>query len=469
MRIVLIHYHLKPGGVTTVLRQQAEAISGFGDVLVLSGEKPGDDFPAKWKVVPEIGYDTVRPGSDSPRQLAEMVIDAISTHWPEGCDLIHIHNPTLAKNTKLLKIIAELLKKKIPLFLQIHDFAEDGRPGSYFTEDYPDNCHYGVINGRDYKKLLDSGWNASGLHLIPNAVTLQDQEASESTPGECVLYPVRAIRRKNIGEAILLALFLPRQLSLRITLPPNSPADLASYRYWQSFSRLHKLGIEFEAGQHYNFSDLYQSARYILTTSITEGFGFGFLEPWLRGKPVWGRYLNDICTEFEQQGIRLSHLYHSLTIPLAWIGEDPFAEAWLETVRSVYKAYRVRPDEGVLQHILAQHKVRGTVDFGALSESMQKLILNRLMADKNDRRTFLKLNPDFKNPGAISQVKDLVAHNALVVRNKYGPVHNRSILKAIYQKVIGHPVTHTIDKYKLLAGFLNPYDFNLLKWGKFES
>ena len=37
MKVAFIHYHLKPGGVTTVLRHQLDVLSEGGEGLVISG------------------------------------------------------------------------------------------------------------------------------------------------------------------------------------------------------------------------------------------------------------------------------------------------------------------------------------------------------------------------------------------------------------------------------------------------
>ena len=58
MKIAFIHYHLKTGGVTTVLKQQVEAIREECEVLVLSGELPGESFPADSVYIPGLGYDS---------------------------------------------------------------------------------------------------------------------------------------------------------------------------------------------------------------------------------------------------------------------------------------------------------------------------------------------------------------------------------------------------------------------------
>jgi hypothetical protein len=154
LKIAFIHYHLKTGGVTTVLRQQVESILDTCDLLVLSGDPPESPFLCDVVHIPGLGYEIPGRNPMDPERIATAIIEAIHLKWNNGCDLVHVHNPTLKKNANFLKILNVLKKRGLKLFLQIHDFAEDGRPLSYFAEEeYIENCHYGVINSRDYNIL----------------------------------------------------------------------------------------------------------------------------------------------------------------------------------------------------------------------------------------------------------------------------------------------------------------------------
>ncbi|MGD9302352.1 MAG: hypothetical protein PVI13_12310, partial [Desulfobacterales bacterium] len=205
MKIAFIHFHLETGGVTTVLRQQLGAIPDHWPTLVLTGLPPPTSFPAQVVHIPELGYSSQYKGLFDPDDVARTVLDVVQSRFHGPCDIFHVHNPILAKNHQYLKILKSLQGKGANLLLQIHDFAEDGRPQAYFAEEYPADCHYGVINSRDYDLLLKAGLKTNGLHLIANTV---DHSALQPPPVESqkpmILYPVRAIRRKNIGEAVLL-------------------------------------------------------------------------------------------------------------------------------------------------------------------------------------------------------------------------------------------------------------------------
>jgi len=464
MKIAFIHYHLKTGGVTTVMRQQIEAIQNRCDVLVLSGEASETPFPAETCTIPELGYSDRLNYTPDPEITAQKVIDAVFSKWNQGCQLIHVHNPTLAKNMQFLKILTALKDRQIPLFLQIHDFAEDGRPAVYFSEEYVSNCHYGVINSRDYHILLRSGLKKEGLHRIHNTINPIEQAEQHQSENVRVLYPVRAIRRKNIGEAVLLSLFMDSGYQLSITLPPNSPKDIVSYERWKNFVSDMGIRVKFEEGLHHDFRELVGSAKFLITTSINEGFGFSFLEPWTAGKLLWGRKIPKICRDFEAQGIRLDHLYDRLQIPIKWIGKEMFFKKWQNCILKVRSLYNFDLNLGDLQHCFHSFTRDGTVDFGLLSQGLQQLVIRRVLSDPIAKDRLKDINPFLKHPGKVAGENEMIEYNRKLILKHYNRETYRDTLLSIYQKVASTPVTHRIDKKKLLAEFFIPDNFSLLKW-----
>jgi hypothetical protein len=514
VKIAYIHYHLKPGGVTTVLKQQVEAAFDRCDVLVLAGSLPDSAFPCDVVHIPGLGYDIYHQNASLPEHVANAVIDAIYSKWRDGCDILHVHNPTLKKNKNFLKILNILQNKGIRLFLQIHDFAEDGRPLSYFAhQDYIHDCHYGVINSRDYDILLKAGLKKEGVHKIANTVkpllpggslkpdpVLPDlnQQAktglsgrslmaktdlsgrslmaktdlsgrslmakTDDVPKHHVLYPIRAIRRKNIGEAVLLSLFFKNNTPLVITLPPNSPADIQSYEAWKEFVKKNKLNVIFEAGLTREFSDLVLTADFFITTSISEGFGFSFLEPWTANKMLWGRKLPDICQDFENNSVRLDHLYTRLDVPMDWIDKNKFFDAWIAGIQNVRVAFGMSMDETSVKNACEHITAGNTIDYGLLNESFQKKIISTILSDAACRNRMLQLNPFLSSHGEITYINRLLQDNMKAILHNYNPVKYRETLMDTYTKVIKKNVRQNINKQKLLAEFITPDNFSLLKW-----
>ncbi len=469
MKIAFMHYHLKTGGVTTVLKQQIEAISKDCEVLVLTGEPMEHPFPAETVVIPGIGYDRPSDEKEAPEKIAALIEKAIKLKWKHGCDVLHVHNPTLEKNKNYLKILSCLQQKNLRLFLQIHDFAEDGRPRSYSSDEYVSDTHYGVINSRDYDILLKAGLKAEGLHKIFNTVRPFNSIQQSTPQSNRVLYPIRALRRKNIGEAILLSLFFKNGETLSITLPPNSPVDMKSHEGWKLFASGMRLSVEFDSGLRNDFKTLVSSSKFHITTSISEGFGFSFLEPWTAGKFLYGRKLPDICKDFEKNGIQMDHLYSGISIPIEWIGIKTYHKKWRACILKNYKLFNRTVNEKVLADKFDALTKNNLIDFGMLNERFQKTIIAHVLSDKRHLETLIHKNPFLKNPGTIDHQDNAIKNNRDIISRKYNLEQYKENLTAIYTRVIQNSIHHTINKDTLLSGFLDPLKFSLLKWEDYNE
>lgn len=460
MKVALLHYHLKPGGVTTVVRQQANALQKYCRVCLLVGET-GNSPPPGTFILPQLGY---RSTPCNPEETADEMLSAMNKALGGHCDVLHVHNPTLTKNVSLLKILKTLQLRGIRLLLQIHDFAEDGRPHAFSREPYPENCHYAAINSRDRRILQLAGLSAEGVHLLPNMVDERSIVSQANPERPLVLYPVRAIRRKNIGEAILLSLFLPPRASLGITLPPNSARDLTGYHSWKSFCELHRLRIEFELGNRFAFGDLMRDASYIVTTSISEGFGFSFLEPWIYGRHLLGRRLPAICGDFEKVGVSLQHLYTRLRIPITWMNGEALYRKWSDHLRRAALQLDFKMPDQTMERTFATLTGSGDIDFGLLDEVTQQEVVGRLIKYADLRERLLACNPHLIYFSKSRGAENLVARNRRAVLSKFSRDGYRQRLVDVYKRVISRKVSHSIDKRRLTREFLHPPGCSLLRW-----
>jgi len=467
MKIAVLHYHLKPGGVTTVIDRQVAALENDLDFLVISGQAPDRPLAVKTEVVTDIGYDRPdTPACTDPAAGADRILAAIGRHWPNGCDLIHVHNPLLAKNRHFLKILSALEARGARLLLHVHDFAEDGRPGAWFADDpYPQTSHFCVINSRDKNILIQAGADAAGVHLTPNMVTPLPAAPASAFVENTALYPVRAIRRKNIGEALLLSLFFPGRETVAITLGPNSPPDIAPYNQWKAFARDNGLKVRFEASAGRDFAALVAGSAFIITTSITEGFGFSFSEPWTVGKTLWGRKLPDICADFEGAGLDLGHLYEAVNVPVDWIGKAVLAEKIKQAVTRSCLAFGIDPATR-LNRFTAMADAP-FVDFGRLDEKMQQQVLARLVAPKQAKEAVCALNPWLDSVGTRLD-ESHIEQNRNAVRAGFNSAVCAGRLVSAYRAAASVNVAHNIDKTALLDRFFCPKNFFLLKWGHHE-
>ena len=470
MKIAFMTYHLKICGVTTVLRQQLEAIPHQWQTFVLTGVPPETSFSTDYTHIAELAYSSTYKKSFDPDDVAESIVNAIHSKFNGPCDILHVHNPIIAKNIGYLKILKTLQKRGVNLLLQVHDFAEEGRPDLYFAEDYVADSHYAVINSRDYDILIKAGLTNEGLHCLPNTVSQYPANRSPVTVEPLVLYPVRAIRRKNIGETLLLSLFFRPDESLAITRPPDSPPDFISYDGWKKFLSNLNLRVEFEKGGPEDiFENLARTAKYHITTSVVEGFGFSYLEPWLYDNIIWGRKLKGICRDFEKNGICLDHLYTKLSIPVEWLGYSNLYEQWRTCIQKICAIVKYPIDEKLIKESFAHSTADGMIDFGQLDEFFQKQIILRIIKHKRDSNKLKELNPFLARPGEVVDVKELIRNNRRQILNNYNHTLYRQKLLRIYRAVSRKNVKQKIDKRVLFDSFLNLNDFSLLKWHDYRG
>jgi len=388
MRVALVHYHLRRGGVTSVIINQARALAQAGvDLLIIAGETPAAiDFP--FALVEGLGYSQEEKHSPAAREeetrcLAEGILRAMEERWGEPADIVHVHNPLIQKNFLLIPALEMLGSRGVRLLLQNHDLAEDFRPDVYSAgAGYPETCHYAVINSRDYDFLIRAGLKPEGLHLIPNEVSCLSSSAGlERTR---YLYPVRAIRRKNTGEALLLSLFIPKGRTVAITLPA-SEKDSNRYNRWTAFSAGLGLPVEFAVGANMSLPDLLGSAVCALSTSVKEGFGFSFLEPWTAGRSLVGRRIDYVCADFEKAGVCFENLYSSLEIPKTYIAPAGLEQRMESAMRRIYESFGIEMPQSVTQ-ALADDLAGESVDFGRLDEELQESVIRAGKTGGTERR-----------------------------------------------------------------------------------
>lgn len=394
MRVAILHFHLRAGGVTRVIEMAHESLQNTGhEVLVISGEPVPIGCrldPAGVEVVPELAYDV---SASRWEELCSAVDAAMHRRWGAVADVLHFHNHSLGKNFALPLAVSRWAGEGRDLLLQVHDFAENGRPANYrrlLSELggeaglgaclYPVAPHvaYALLNSADQTRLRSAGLEGASV-LLPNPVALPQGDGpvrpEELQAERLIVYPTRAIRRKNLGEALLWATQVGAGEKVVLTAAPVGAADLARMEEWRTFAESLRLPVIFDAQALLcrPTVDFLRGADLCLTTSVAEGFGMAFLEPWLADCPLAGRDLPGITADFRRTGLRFDGLYERLDIPVAFAGD---VEAMIRTVlERLGQAYGFPVEGKDIQSSLSSVLRNGQVDFGRLDESAQRRII----------------------------------------------------------------------------------------------
>lgn len=396
MRVAILHFHLRAGGVTRVIEMAWESLRTAGlDVLVVSGEAVPEDCridPVDVAVVPDLAYGVPASQVD---QLSSAIDLAMRRRWGGLADVIHLHNHSLGKNFALPVAVERWSQAGRSLLLQIHDFAENGRPANYRKlldaldgpggmKLYPvaPQVGYAMLNSADCVRLRESGL-AEGCDLLPNPVALprgtEPVRADELSAERLIVYPTRAIRRKNIGEALLWATKAEEGEKIVLTAAPVPGPDWDRMADWRALAEELCLPVVFNAQNLLGRStvDFLHGADVCLTTSVAEGFGMAFLEPWLAGCGLCGRDLPGITQDFRDGGMNLDALYSRLDVPESLAGN--VREMVESAVRKSAEAYRV---EGDVDAAYRSVSTGGMVDFGRLDEAGQVRVIRAVAAGR---------------------------------------------------------------------------------------
>lgn len=449
--------------------------------------------------------------------------------------ILHVHNGNLGKNpylTLALKLLIERLERdNLPAWVlyQVHDFAEDNRPLCWQSlcncsgrSDprlavemmYPTGrrVRWACVNSADKKILMEMGIEPDSVSILPNAVAvdvftaggLTDMSGGEvrklgitpidfatdiksrlsfyaeengfrfESDRKILLAPVKAIRRKNIVESVLLMLMLNYkcdEYQLLLTLPANSPEDIAYNRAINQFVKENHLpvvigfGSQLLAGGHqrhiekakvisYSLVDLLALSEAVVTTSVQEGFGYVFHEPWLADKFVFGRNIDQVTSDFTEQGLNLDHLYDHLLIPFEWLTGEQWERIRQEYLRKVKKQYRAMQlsepsDTEILEQItekkLHNHsnspsnkskKMGGMIDWADLNVNTQLLILHHIVEDLSRvQRIIVKKKWGKPISDWYFEAKsDIISQNREVISTKYNLENQASCLVRLSEK-----------------------------------
>ncbi len=510
MKIVIAHHHLNPGGVTRVIENQLLALDRAAgrcerhEAIILHGGRcdgwpPGladrlQQIRVRLQTLPELDYDSQQ--TSLPGALQRRFVETLQqARFSPADTIVHLHNYSIGKNTNLPRLVWSLAERGYSLLLQIHDFAEDERPGNFqrlaqAADGLPDwhgrlypqapHIHFAVLNGRDRDVLLAAGAAAEQLHLLPNPVLpledLPDREQARRRlqalfgvpiDARFVVYPVRGIRRKNVGEAVLHSLLAPEGTCVGLTLPPLELAERTRYEVWKTTVARGQAPFRFEVGGAggLTFPENLAASDAVLTTSVAEGFGMVYLETWLAARPLMGRDLPEVTRDFSAVGLDLGRLGPRLEVPTEWIDKLRLRQALRESFLAMLTACGRSEPAGLTRQIDAQLR-RETIDFGDLDETLQIAVIDRVVVEPAARLALLDANPWIE---AAHQTADaeLVRRNAEVASREFSLEPSGARLAAVYRCVLNSPRGRQIQPLAcpgaILDRFLDFTRFRMLR------
>ncbi|MGD2033664.1 MAG: hypothetical protein PVF73_01305 [Bacteroidales bacterium] len=430
-RVIIIHYHLNPGGVTRIIESQIKALKGYKPSLkitVITGHcsDPGyiKSLGADIFVCEKLNY--LSPEEADPEAVYRSIRDFLTAHIHVD-DIVHVHNLNLGKNPLLTLVVSGFVDKGFKVVNHAHDFAEDREQNRQFLKHiirdrfdreltgvlYPDkpNLFHITLNSFDKRRLMALGVNEERSFLLPNPVSLNKVPAVKNNSRlkaemctrlhldpakKLVTYPVRVIRRKNIGEYVLMTVLFSDKANWLVTQPPKNPAEITPYNRWKEFCTEQGIPLVFEAGVRVDFEDLLLASDFCFTTSIKEGFGMVYLEPWLFFTPVIGRDISQVTEDLKRSGIEFPLLYDGIRVPFE----------------------------------------NQMVDFPVLSVADQQTFISNVLRDESVRNKVFEENPCLETLLNFNN-RSIIENNRSTIIKEFSLLNYAKRLEEIYQKIAG--------------------------------
>jgi hypothetical protein len=407
--------------------------SSFANIIICKNDsKDGCKFPTgKIQNIPECDYRAFQTKNAFLKTreilLRKLVAFIRSSGVPKPLCIVG-HNLTLGKNCALSSAFAhsarlcEHMSEEVRFLSIIHDFAEEGRIDcirqinilrdfgiDIWNDLYPKtkNLHFVALNKRNYTLLKKTGFTVEMLAnpvetgKMRREISVQAKQAAYNklisysrrvhSPIDLALptlfYPARVISRKNIVEAILLSNIIYKA-NLLVGKRGPSPAHRALYKKIRMLCVKHKTPVAFNCSDAFSPREsenvfpsiLYAVADACLSTSIAEGFGYAFYEPWTNNKCVVGRRPMDFSP---LPGMKFPGLYTRLPIPVSWISIHDCARKYYDNMRRYCYVKHQKPLSKFKQEFINIFIKDDAIDFACLDEHIQFEVVEKLLESQS--------------------------------------------------------------------------------------
>jgi hypothetical protein len=479
MAVAIIHYHLSAGGVTRVIEETSRCLTDGGmPHIVLTGSGPAcGDLP--FHVIEGLGYQRESDGPTSIELIRQMRAAVESILGP-GPHVWHFHNHSLGVNVRMAELVAILAGEGERLVLQLHDLAEDGRPGNHplladseMPYPFAPQIRYAFLNSRDRDRFTAAGLPETQSMLLPNPIRIPDSAPPPASTPARVLYAVRGIRRKNLGEVFLLASLSPTGTRYATTLAPTQKRWLPVFEKWQAFAMSSGLPVDLAvvgriatASGDSSFDAWQSQATHFVTTSVAEGFGLAFLEAVAVGKPLLGRDLPTITRDYVAQGIKAGHLYERLLIPASWIDPERLRQHLTNALQNLMEAYGRDLSSGFVEEVSDAMRFNRHLDFGNLPEDLQQLALQHLLDASAADDVLVEIAGE-RFPAVEWLGKTLAERTPTATAGQlahYSPESHLMRLAGLHDELLATtPQTPSfLPKHRVLSQYLRPENFHFL-------
>ncbi|MFC1582773.1 hypothetical protein ACFL4W_04470 [Planctomycetota bacterium] len=295
------------------------------------------------------------------------------------------------------------------------------------------NIYYMAISTTGMRELFSHGIDGDTIYYLPNSIDDNLMVPDEKYKGlrdavnqrfglddatKIIYYPVRCVPRKNVEEAILLTVLANRiarkdtqlykkdvvsgDYHLIVSLDNHSPKTGIYAEKIKEFVKANNLPVTIGFGdllnlergfdddgkmKNWGIADAYAISEIVVTTSILEGFGFVYIEPWMVDCLVIGRNLPMVTNDFTKLGgLELGHLYNVLMadgVDFRELGREPdllntsFNDLDLDSMKAKFDFIeRLHDDDDVYNDFIEHNRFQLNATFTVLEAETERKVID---------------------------------------------------------------------------------------------
>ena len=361
--LIVVHYHLRPGGVRRVIELALQYIASAApnpieSVILATGEGPDEGWrEALMRSLPnaEVHFfsepafrylSEQRLSAELIRNKVLSALERLARKFPPPQTLIWAQNLGLGRNLILSDELAKLSAHHgLPLLSHHHDLWFENRwarwsemrtcgfrslsavaRASFAAKARA--CHvtinrldYGVLSkhfdsqAKCLPNLAQRGGRPSRARIRAARDWLKSELGDESPVW---IFPTRFLRRKNLAEAVLLARWLRPEAWFVTTAGVSSREEQTYARRLATASRRGNWKVRFRIldGKESApaIEEIALASEVMMLTSAQEGFGLPYLEAAAFEKPLLARHLPNVIPDLLALGFSFPHLYREVLI-----------------------------------------------------------------------------------------------------------------------------------------------------------
>jgi glycosyltransferase involved in cell wall biosynthesis len=454
--LVVVHYHLRPGGVRRIIELALPHIAQttpnpLAAIVLATGEKPENDWcetvtrslprtPVRFFCEPAFRYlSEQRSSPEVIRRRVRSALEKLAEAFSPVETLFWAQNLALGRNLILSDELAKLSARSgLALLSHHHDLWFENR-WARWTEMRACGfrslaavarasfaakarvCHV-TINRLDYAVL--SKHLGSQAKCLPNlserggrpsrARVRAARDWLKSHLGDdcpAWIFPTRFLRRKNLAEAVLLTRWLCPEGWFVTTAGVSSREERHYAQRLESTALRGKWKTRFRVLDSNNsappIGDIVMASEVMLLTSAQEGFGLPYLEAAVFGKPLIARHLPNVVPDLLELGFSFPHLYEEILIAPDLLNlknertrQQKLWREWKAAMPSLCRRLAKRP-------VLLTLSPSEPIPFSRLTLTAQLEVL--AIAPEESWQTCLQTNPFLREWRALGQARRLEA------------------------------------------------------------